>query len=664
MKMLRKLLILSISFFIACPLFAGAKDDLLKAVKDNSTSDVKKLISRNSSLVNLRYDDMKNTILMIALENECNSVIIEMILKAGCSPDAKNVDGQTALMIACKNEYGKKVIDQLIGFNVLSKSSKIKRITREDLNGKNSLDYAKNNPDAYKILDEYLKDADIKEKNKQQKEEKKKEKKAEQKNVVTEEQQPQVIPETTPSEQITQINPEVPPVAITSQEQTPELSKKELRQKEKLAKKEQKEKEKLAKKEQKQKEKDLKQKQKLAQTINEQEPISTQIQAEYVPEQPTLEKIPQIEEKFLEPSIVVTEIPTEQKQTSTNQTQEEQNPLETENKTEITLVEESQEEQLPTPEIQPEKENQIEVPTQEITKEKPELQEKLITTTEQSQNNDVDKIALDSIEIKDSTIPSETKHEPSSKSINSTINIPQIDYYNRNMPEYLFEELENNVSSIKQNEFTNPDIIENPDILDNYGRTKLINAIIENDTKSCFNLLSSGANVNFKDKDGWTPLMYACKYANNIEIIKLLIAFDANLNDKNLFNTSTLEIMATHCKNIEVLSFLLECAKNKKIDISNSFIMALKQERNVEIIKEYTKFIPNINFLKKGKTPLMYASEYYEQTDVIKFLLENGADPYIISSEKKNAFSYAKENAKIVKDSVYWSLNVSALNKR
>ena len=158
--------------------------------------------------------------------------------------------------------------------------------------------------------------------------------------------------------------------------------------------------------------------------------------------------------------------------------------------------------------------------------------------------------------------------------------------------------------------------------------------------------------------------MYACKYANNIEIIKLLIAFDANLNDKNLFNTSTLEIMATHCKNIEVLSFLLECAKNKKIDISNSFIMALKQERNVEIIKEYTKFIPNINFLKKGKTPLMYASEYYEQTDVIKFLLENGADPYIISSEKKNAFSYAKENAKIVKDSVYWSLNVSALNKR
>ena len=108
----------------------------------------------------------------------------------------------------------------------------------------------------------------------------------------------------------------------------------------------------------------------------------------------------------------------------------------------------------------------------------------------------------------------------------------------------------------------------------------------------------------------------------------------------------------------------IPCLGGNIDDIISKVLGKNSSPQNVEIIKEYTKFIPNINFLKKGKTPLMYASEYYEQTDVIKFLLENGADPYIISSEKKNAFSYAKENAKIVKDSVYWSLNVSALNKR
>ena len=50
--------------------------------------------------------------------------------------------------------------------------------------------------------------------------------------------------------------------------------------------------------------------------------------------------------------------------------------------------------------------------------------------------------------------------------------------------------------------------------------------------------------------------------------------------------------------------------------------------------------------------------------NIIKLLLEKGADPYIISSEKKNAFSYAKENSKLIHDSVYWSLNVSSSKKR
>ena len=60
----------------------------------------------------------------------------------------------------------------------------------------------------------------------------------------------------------------------------------------------------------------------------------------------------------------------------------------------------------------------------------------------------------------------------------------------------------------------------------------------------------------------------------------------------------------------------------------------------------------------------MYSAQNYSDTSVIKLLLESGADPYIISSEKKNAFAYAKENNRIVHDSVYWSLNVSYTKKR
>ena len=35
-------------------------------------------------------------------------------------------------------------------------------------------------------------------------------------------------------------------------------------------------------------------------------------------------------------------------------------------------------------------------------------------------------------------------------------------------------------------------------------------------------LLEKGANINIKDKNGYTPLMWACKY-NHTEIIELLL---------------------------------------------------------------------------------------------------------------------------------------------
>ena len=35
-------------------------------------------------------------------------------------------------------------------------------------------------------------------------------------------------------------------------------------------------------------------------------------------------------------------------------------------------------------------------------------------------------------------------------------------------------------------------------------------------------LLEKGANINIKDKNGYTPLMWSCKY-NHTEIIELLL---------------------------------------------------------------------------------------------------------------------------------------------
>ena len=276
-------------------------------------------------------------------------------------------------------------------------------------------------------------------------------------------------------------------------------------------------------------------------------------------------------------------------------------------------------------------------------------------------------------------LPEEIQEEPetieetsSEAEITTPIEVPQIDYYNSKRPEYLFDEIETEyllededddevLDDIRE---TKVRVIENPDALDNVGRTRLMNAIMENDDRVCYILLESGANPNAQDKDGWTPLMYACRYAQTSTVIKLLFEYGAKLDAKSNYQVSVLQIAAAYSKNRKVLATVLEQAVNLKLNLQDSFIVALKEARSEEFIGEYLKYNLNLNSMYKGKTPLMYAAEYYESTDVIKLLLEKGADPYIISSEKKNAFSYAKENSKLIHDSVYWSLNVSSSKKR
>ena len=101
-------------FLCLAQAFSYTKNDLLSAVKSDSSSEVKKILTKNSHLSTVRYDSDGNSILIIALQKECNEKIIDMILKAGCDPNIKNDFGQTALMTACKKSYGKKVIEKIL----------------------------------------------------------------------------------------------------------------------------------------------------------------------------------------------------------------------------------------------------------------------------------------------------------------------------------------------------------------------------------------------------------------------------------------------------------------------------------------------------------------------------------------------------------------------
>lgn len=562
--------------------FSYSKKDLYNAVRALNESHVSKILKVSPELSKLKFDADGNSILMIAIQYGCNDKIIDHILRAGCSPDLKNKNGQTAIMFACNYGTSKKTLKRLIEFNVFTSKGKINRILLKDKHGKNAFDYCADNKNLYDFLSTYTLD-----------------------------------PATIKTEPISTMPEPEPPLEEQPEEDSVQEPEEDLDILEEAAEPEP--------------------------AVSEAEISQDEISVEEIPEPVKEEDEPEVElepEPFLEPETepVIEPVPAPVPE-----------PKEVVSEQEEVVPE--QEEVVPEPEeVVPEPEEVVPEPEETI-----------------------------SVEPEPEALPEEIQEEPetieetsSEAEITTPIEVPQIDYYNSKRPEYLFDEIETEyllededddevLDDIRE---TKVRVIENPDALDNVGRTRLMNAIMENDDRVCYILLESGANPNAQDKDGWTPLMYACRYAQTSTVIQLLFEYGAKLDAKSNYQVSVLQIAAAYSKNRKVLATVLEQAANLKLNLQDSFITALKEARSEEFIGEYLKYNLNLNSMYKGKTPLMYAAEYYESTDVIKLLLEKGADPYIISSEKKNAFSYAKENSKLIHDSVYWSLNVSSSKKR
>ena len=583
MNTFKRFTISLLALFLMSSAFSYSKKDLYNAVRALNESHVSKILKVSPELSKLKFDADGNSILMIAIQYGCNDKIIDHILRAGCSPDLKNKNGQTAIMFACNYGTSKKTLKRLIEFNVFTSKGKINRILLKDKHGKNAFDYCADNKNLYDFLSTYTLD-----------------------------------PATIKTEPISTMPEPEPPLEEQPEEDSVQEPEEELDILEEAAEPEP--------------------------AVSEAEISQDEVSVEEIPE-PVKEEAEPFMKPETEPVIEPVPAPVPEPEEVVSEP-EEVIPEQEEVVSEPEETEPEPEETEPEPEA---------VPDQE------EIEETI------------------SVEPEPEALPEEIQEEPetieetsSEAEITTPIEVPQIDYYNSKRPEYLFDEIETEylledddddevLDDIRE---TKVRVIENPDALDNVGRTRLMNAIMENDDRVCYILLESGANPNAQDKDGWTPLMYACRYAQTSTVIQLLFEYGAKLDAKSNYQVSVLQIAAAYSKNRKVLATVLEQAVNLKLNLQDSFIVALKEERSEEFIGEYLKYNLNLNSMYKGKTPLMYAAEYYESTDVIKLLLEKGADPYIISSEKKNAFSYAKENSKLIHDSVYWSLNVSSSKKR
>ena len=204
--------------------------------------------------------------------------------------------------------------------------------------------------------------------------------------------------------------------------------------------------------------------------------------------------------------------------------------------------------------------------------------------------------------------------------------------------------------------------IKNPNSRDFNGRSLLMKAVKNGNDWEIRSLLESGADVNVKDNDGWSALMYAVRYQNNLEVVRLLLRNGADMTAMNKYGSTPLDLAATYSSNPEILRSILKEFKGGQGEIFRAFVFSITSDvgNHASQLAKLQVFVDRgiqLNRFYEGKTPLMYAAGYSSSTDVIEFLLDNGAAVSIRDSSGKKAFDYAKANVKLERDETFWRLN-------
>ena len=132
--------------------------------------------------------------------------------------------------------------------------------------------------------------------------------------------------------------------------------------------------------------------------------------------------------------------------------------------------------------------------------------------------------------------------------------------------------------------------------------------------------LQQGKNVNMHNASNETPLMLACHFCRNPQVVEFLLKSEADVNAQADLRFNTALVCACRWNNLEVVKLLVQSGAN-------------------------------INYAAiRGYTALMAAAEYNSDAEVIRFLIANGADVTARNIYKNTARIYLKRNNALAKD--------------
>ena len=178
------------------------------------------------------------------------------------------------------------------------------------------------------------------------------------------------------------------------------------------------------------------------------------------------------------------------------------------------------------------------------------------------------------------------------------------------------------------------------------GNTPLIHAILfDNIDIVEFLVKKCNVDINKQNNYKYTPIMFAIINPNpNIDIVKFLVANDANVNLKNEYGETPL-MFATEKVNINIVQFLVSKGANVNLQNNEGYtalMIAAKIERKrIDIVNIINFLVANdakVNIQNnKGNTALMIAI-VNNDISIIKLLVQNRADLNIRNKQGQSIY--------------------------
>ena len=145
--------------------------------------------------------------------------------------------------------------------------------------------------------------------------------------------------------------------------------------------------------------------------------------------------------------------------------------------------------------------------------------------------------------------------------------------------------------------------------------------------------VKNGADVNAKDRVGYTPFLLAASSNPNVEVLRYLVSLGADANAKNIVDMTPLALAAAHNPNVAVLEYLVSQGADvhaKNINGNNGgwtpLHSAAGHNPNVAVLEYLVSQGTDVHAKNDGgMTPLHYAAQFNRNVDVLRYLVSKGA---------------------------------------